>query len=260
MDDVAGVLLDIDGVLVDDWEPIDGAADAVARLRDAGLPLSFLTNTTTKSQTQVVQALRDAGIDVDDDEVTTAAVATARHLAEHHPGARCLVINDGDGTDDLGDVELVERDAEVVVIGSAGHDAFTWDRCNAALASLLDNGAALVGMHRSLKWRSAGRWQLDGGAYLHAFEAAAGVAATVLGKPAAAVFTGTADQLGVPPEACVMVGDSVVGDVLAAQDAGLRGVLVRTGGYREQDVEDADGEPDEVIDSIVDLPALLEVG
>lgn len=256
---VQGVLLDIDGVLVDDWEPIDGAAEAVTRLRDAGLPLALLTNTTTRRRAAVVTALREAGIEVDEDEVVTAATATARHLAEHHAGARCLVLNDGAGTADLGDVELVDDEADVVVVGSAGPGAFAWDRCNAALASLLDGGAALVGMHRSLKWRSAGRWQLDGGAYLRAFEEAAGVEATVLGKPSAAVFTTTAEALGVAPADCVMVGDSVRGDVLAAQAAGLRGVLVRTGGYREQDVADADGDPDAVVDSIAEVPDLLGV-
>lgn len=252
------VLLDIDGVLVDDWTAIEGAADAVARLRDAGFPLGFLTNTTTRRRGGVVQALRRAGIEVDEGEVTTAAIATGRHLASAHAGARCMVLNDGEGTQDLGDVELVDEDADVVVVGSAGPGAFAWERCNAALASLL-GGADLVGMHRSLKWRSAGRWQLDGGAYLRAFEEAAGVEATVLGKPDAAIFLQVAGELGVEPVQCVMVGDSVIGDVLAAQAAGLRGVLVRTGGFREADVAAADGEPDAIIDAITDLPALLGV-
>ncbi len=258
MEDVEGVLLDIDGVLVDGWQLIDGADDAVRALRRAGLPVAFLTNTTTRSQAQVVEALRDAGIDVSPDEVTTAAVATGRYLAATHPGARCLVLNDGDGTEDLGDVELVDEDADVVVVGSAGPGAFSWDRCNAALSSLLD-GAALVGMHRSLKWRTAGVWQLDGGAYLRAFEEASGLEATVLGKPAEAVFTSTCEALGVEPADAVMVGDSVTGDVLAAQAAGLRGVLVRTGGFRQADVEAADGEPDVVLDDVTALPDLLGV-
>lgn len=258
VDDVAAVLLDIDGVLVDDWRPIAGAPEAVAGLRAAGLPLAFLTNTTTRSRDGVVAALRDAGIEVAPAEVTTAAVATARHLAEVHAGDRCLVLNHGEGTADLGDVDLVDEHADVVVVGSAGPDAFAWDRCNAALSSLLD-GAALVGMHRSLKWRSAGRWRLDGGAYLRALEEAAGVEATVLGKPAPAVFVQVCRELDTEPARCVMVGDSIGGDVLAARAAGLRGVLVRTGGYRAADVAAADGEPDATIDSVRDLPGLLGI-
>lgn len=258
MVDVEAVLLDIDGVLVDAWRPIEGAAAAVGRLRDAGLAVAFLTNTTTRSRAGVLDALRRAGIEASTEEVTTAAVATARHLAERHAGARCLVLNDGDGIDDLGPIELVDEAADVVVVGSAGEGTFAWGRCNAALASLLE-GAALVGMHRSLKWRSAGRWQLDGGAYLRALEEASGLEATVLGKPSRLVFEGVCAELGVPCDRAAMVGDSITGDVLAAQSAGLVGVLVRTGGFRREDVERADGTPDHVVDSIRDVPALLGV-
>lgn len=259
MVEVEAVLLDIDGVLVDSWQPIDGAAAAVRRLRAAGLAVAFLTNTTTRSRAGVVDALRDAGIEVATDEVTTAAVATARHLAEQHAGARCLVLNDGDGVEDLGPIDLVDEHADVVVVGSAGPGTFAWHRCNAALSSLLD-GAALVGMHRSSKWRSAGRWQLDGGAYLRAFEEASGQEATVLGKPSPLVFEGVCAELGVAVDRAAMIGDSVTGDVLAAQAAGLVGVLVRTGGYRAADVERAAGVPDHVVDSIRDVPGRLGVG
>jgi ribonucleotide monophosphatase NagD (HAD superfamily) len=54
-----------------------------------------------------------------------------------------------------------------------------------------------------------------------------------------------------------MVGDDVVADVLAAQAIGLTGVLVKTGKFREQDLERADGRPDHVIESVAELPDLL---
>lgn len=255
--DVDGIVLDIDGVLVDDWQALPGAVDAVARLRASGRPVTFLTNTTSRSRAEIATALRAAGIAVDDDEVTTAAVVTARHLAAHHDGARCLVLNEGGGTRDLAGVTMVTEDPDVVVVGSPGPGAFTWEHLCTALEAL-HGGAALVGMHRNLKWSRAGAWLLDGGAYLAALEEASGVAATVIGKPAATVFRESAARLGTDPARTVMVGDSVDSDVLAAMQAGLRGVLVRTGGFREADLAAVDGEPDAVIDSIVDLPDLLD--
>ena len=45
-----GVLLDLDGVLYVGREPLTGAARALARLREAGLPLGFVTNTTRRSR------------------------------------------------------------------------------------------------------------------------------------------------------------------------------------------------------------------
>jgi ribonucleotide monophosphatase NagD (HAD superfamily) len=54
-----------------------------------------------------------------------------------------------------------------------------------------------------------------------------------------------------------MVGDDVENDVLAAQAAGVTGVLVRTGKFREDQLARASGTPDLVVDSIRDLPGLL---
>ena len=46
---MAGILLDVDGVLHVSGQPIPGAAEAVARLREAGHRLRFVTNNTTRS-------------------------------------------------------------------------------------------------------------------------------------------------------------------------------------------------------------------
>jgi ribonucleotide monophosphatase NagD (HAD superfamily) len=54
-----------------------------------------------------------------------------------------------------------------------------------------------------------------------------------------------------------MVGDDVESDVGGALDAGLTGILVRTGKYREDAVRSAGIEPTATVDSIADVPALL---
>jgi ribonucleotide monophosphatase NagD (HAD superfamily) len=52
-----------------------------------------------------------------------------------------------------------------------------------------------------------------------------------------------------------MVGDDIANDVVAAQDVGMIGVLVRTGKFREDDL--AAARPDHVLETVGDLPALL---
>jgi ribonucleotide monophosphatase NagD (HAD superfamily) len=60
-----------------------------------------------------------------------------------------------------------------------------------------------------------------------------------------------------PASEVVMIGDDVRSDVKGAQDAGLSGVLVRTGKFQLRDL-DRGVEPDEVLDSIADVPAWWE--
>jgi ribonucleotide monophosphatase NagD (HAD superfamily) len=53
------------------------------------------------------------------------------------------------------------------------------------------------------------------------------------------------------------VGDDLEADVGGAQAAGMKGILVRTGKFREGDLEASPVRPDAVVASLADLPALL---
>lgn len=255
--DVDGLLLDIDGVLSVSWEPIDGAVATLRWLRDHRVPFRLITNTTTHTRDALAATLRSAGFAVDADDVITAVVATASYLRNAHPEARVFLLSDGDARDDLQGITLVGRDdpADVVVVGGASGD-FTYATINHIFRLLMD-GAALVGMHRNMFWRTAGGLELDGGAYIAGLEEATGVRAMICGKPAPAYFEAALELLGIPPSRVAMVGDDVVNDVLAAQAIGLTGVLVRTGKFRDADLQRDDGTPNHVIESFAALPAIL---
>ncbi len=253
---VEGVFLDIDGVLTVSWEPLPGAVETVAWLRRSGVPYLLVTNTTTPGRRGLADLVRRAGFDVDPAEIVTAAVATATYLRSEHPGARCLLLGEPDLEDDFEGVEFVQEDADVVVVAGAD-EAFTWSNLNRAL-QMLRSGAALVAMHRNLTWMTAEGLKLDAGAYLVGLEEAAGVRATVIGKPNADFFRQALTVLGVDAPKVAMVGDDVENDVIAAQRVGLTGVLVRTGKFDAGQVRAASAAPDHLIDSVRDLPRLLE--
>lgn len=256
MGPVEGLVVDIDGVLTVSWEPLPGAAEALARLRRSGLGLAFATNTTSVTRAEVADRLSDAGMEVAAAEIVTAPAATATYLRDRHPGARVLLVSEGDLTDDLAGIDLVAGPpVDVVVIGGAG-PSFGYEALDTAFGQL-SAGAPLVAMHRNLTWRTKAGLQLDSGGFVTALEEAAGVEATVIGKPSPSFFAAALDIVGVEADRAAMVGDDVRNDVLAAQAAGLEGILVRTGKYRPADLEDLPGEPDVVADSFADLPELL---
>lgn len=253
---IDGLLLDIDGVLAVSWAPLPGAVDAMRRLREAGVPFRMITNTTTKTRADLAGTLKDAGFDVGGEEIVTAVVATTAYLRETHPGKKVFVLSDGDATEDLAGVELTSvEDAEVIVIGGAC-DEFTYATMNEIFRRLMD-GAALVGMHRNLFWKTSQGWELDGGAYIAGLEEAADTKATICGKPEKAYFDAALAMLGVSADRAAMVGDDIVNDILGAQASGLTGILVRTGKYREGDEDREAGRPDHVLSSFADVPAFL---
>jgi ribonucleotide monophosphatase NagD (HAD superfamily) len=117
-----------------------------------------------------------------------------------------------------------------------------------------------VAFHRNLYWRTDEGLSLDTGALLLGLEQAADAEATIVGKPSAAFFAAALRAAGVSADQAVMVGDDLEADVLGAQAAGITGVLVRTGKFRESDEQGAHGErPRHVLDSVADLPGLLGI-
>jgi HAD superfamily hydrolase (TIGR01458 family) len=259
MDTVAGVLIDIDGVLTVSWTPLPGAVEAVTAIREAGLPLALVTNTTSRTRRRIADTLTAAGFPIGAQDVLTAPAATAAHLREHRPDAACLLLNSGDVDEDLEGVRLVhgpDARPDVVVVGGAGPE-FDYAALNDVFGHL-QRGAELLAMHRNLFWRTDAGLQLDSGAFLLGLEQAADTEAVVLGKPAAEFFAAALRSLDVTAAETMMVGDDVESDVLGAQAHGLTGVLVRTGKFRPDAEDGIDGHrPQHVVDSIADVPGLL---
>ncbi|MDE1687781.1 HAD-IIA family hydrolase [Streptomyces neyagawaensis] len=272
MTEKRAVLVDIDGVLTVSWKPLPGAVGALREIRGAGLGVALVTNTTSRTRASIAGVLTGAGFPVTADDILTAPTVTAAYLARHCPGARCALLNSGDDIrEDLTGVRLTgdddtdvaadgdgDRGVDVVIVGGAG-PGFDYAALNRAFGRL-QRGARLVAMHRNLYWRTDEGLQLDSGAFLVGLERAARTEAEITGKPSAAFFEAALAHLGVAAGDALMVGDDIESDVLAAQRAGITGVLVRTGKYLPETHRAASGSPDHVVDSFADLPALLGLG
>lgn len=232
---IDGVLLDLSGVLHVGTKALPRAVTALQRLRNSGLPLRFVTNTTRSTRGVVGQAMRRLGFDIDDEEIFTAPRAGRAYIDAH--GLRpLLIIHPGVEQEFAG---VAQQQPNAVLVGDAG-EAFDYRHLNRAFRLLME-GAPLLALGRNRYFRDDDGFNLDAGPFVAALEYAADVRATVLGKPAVEFYHSAVDALGCPPERVVMVGDDVDADVLGAAAAGLRGILVRTGKYRASDEVALDG-------------------
>ena len=148
-------------------------------------------------------------------------------------------------------------DAQAVIVGDLG-DAFGYDVLNRAFRQVMD-GAELIALQKNRYWLRADGLSLDVGPFVAALEYATGREAYVVGKPARAFFDEILRGLGVAADAAAMVGDDVESDIGGAMRAGLAGILVRTGKYREGAAWLAGVEPTATVDSIADVPSLLDL-
>ena len=235
-----------------------GGAEAVNRLREDGHRLRFVTNSTTQPRAALAEELRAIGIELEDEELQTTPRAAAAALA----GRRVLALTMHAIVGEFEGVELVGEDAEAVLVGGADETPETnlvFSFMNLARAfSELEMGADLYCLHRNRWWQTKHGPLLDAGALVAGLEYAAGIEATVLGKPSPAYFGAACEALDADPELTWMVGDDVEADIAGAQRFGMRTILVRTGKFRPDVVENTDVRPDGIVSSLAHLPDWLE--
>lgn len=253
---IAGVCLDIEGVLLQEGRALPGAAEAVEATRAAGLPLRCLTNTTTTARAVVLARLNEAGIGVDKAEVLTPAAGAAGFL-ETQGITRVHLAAAPELARDFASFDLCDTDAGAVVMGDL-HRGFDWDRLN-GLYRMLDAGAVLIALHKNRYCRRGAENGLDLGPFVAALEYASGQMARVFGKPSGDFFASAVGGMGLEADKVVMVGDDIEADIGGALAAGLKAVQVRTGKYTPRDEEEGRPVPDARIASIADLPALLDL-
>jgi 4-nitrophenyl phosphatase len=240
-------LLDLDGVVWLGERPIDGAADAVARLRRAGERVIFATNNSWARVADQESKLDGMGIPAAGDVVTSAMAAAT--LVE--PGERVLV-SGGPGVVEAvarrGGDPVREGDADAVIVGF--HRDFDYERLRLAMTAVR-HGARLIATNDDATYPTPEGPIPGGGALAAAVAYASGATATVAGKPhrpMADLVRAIAGGEG------TVVGDRPETDGAFAAELGYRFALVLTGVTSEADLP-VNPEPAVVAASLADLVA-----
>ncbi|MGH2949145.1 MAG: HAD-IIA family hydrolase [Solirubrobacteraceae bacterium] len=249
------VLLDLDGCLWVGDEACEGAAEAVAALREAGASLLFLTNDVRHSPEDFVRKLWRLGFKASLAEVVTVGAALQFQLAGRRHGSAFVVGSQAlvDHVAEAG-LRILNRTpfatrADIVVVG--GHEGFDFSELRTAAQAVL-RGAELIGATRDATFPMPdGPWP-GTGAVLAAIEAATGRRASlIVGKPEPAMYEAARDRLG--PGRVLAVGDLLDVDVAGARRAGMDSALVLSGGTTREEADGADPKPTITADSLAAL-------
>jgi len=217
-------VLDLDGVVWLAGTAIDGSAEAVRRLHDAGETVAFLTNNSGPTLSDYVTMLGRVGIQADASELVTSAQAAASLL---EPGSRAAVVGGPGLTEALEArgvtlVPAADSPAAVVVGRSLRLD---FDSL-AAAASAIRAGARFVATNTDATFPTPHGLEPGAGALVAYLEVGSGKSAEVAGKPNQAAGDLLRQRFGHPD---LVVGDRPDTDGRFAQLLGAPFALVLSG-------------------------------
>ncbi|ACQ81094.1 HAD-superfamily hydrolase, subfamily IIA [Beutenbergia cavernae DSM 12333] len=258
---VRAVVCDLDGTVYLGGTPIPGSPEAIARLREGGVRVLFVSNNPTRTASDYADRLSGMSIPTRPDDVLTSGGVTARWLAAEHPDARVYVIGEQSLVGELlaAGVRLASDDdaPDADIVLAAFDRTFTYTKWERAHQALL-RGALFVATNPDAACPVDG-----GGTIPDCAGVTAGLTATtgraldvVVGKPSAIMAAAILGVTGTRASETLAVGDRVATDVELATANGFAGALVLSG---VTTAEQAAALPDDVavLGSLADLPAHL---
>jgi NagD protein len=245
-------LMDMDGVLVREEQPIPGADRFLARLRELGTPFLLLTNNSTYTRRDLVARLAAAGLEVPEEAIWTSALATARFLEDQRPEGSAFVIGEAGLTTALHDAgyTLTDRDPDYVVLGETR--TYSFERITRAIRLIAD-GARFIATNPDPTGPSNEGPVPATGSVAALISRATGVEPYYVGKPNPLMMRSALNAIDAHSETAAMIGDRMDTDVVSGLEAGMETILVLTGVTSREDAERYPYRASKIVESVADL-------
>ena len=245
---IKGILLDIGGVLYEGENIIEGAIEALSKLREK-YKIRFLSNTSRISPKNLYEKLKNMGFEINEKEIFTALSAAKLFLENEQSNA--FVLGTNEAKEYFNDLK---GEIKYVLVCDA-YKNFTYDNLNTAFR-YLEKEAGFIATNKNRYFKDTDGLSLDAGGFVKCLEFASGKEAKILGKPNCEFFSLAINDMGLNKNEVIMVGDDITSDITGAKACFLKTCLVKTGKFKKEDLIKT--KPDFLIDSIAKLPELLE--
>ncbi len=252
LDKYTAFILDIDGVLVRNRDPVPGAVDGVQALARRG-SVVLLTNNSTADRRTVAERLSALGFPLTEAQIVTSAYVAAHDLAERFGTQRVWPVGEEGLVRELAAAghQLADpKDAQWVIAGMDRH--LTYKKLAHTLEAFLA-GARFLATNRDATFPVESGQLPGAGAVVGALEGMGFPPEAVVGKPTPAAFRAALSVAGAGPEQALMVGDRLETDIAGAAEVGMDTALVLTGVTSTADVARRGIRPTWIAASLGDL-------
>ncbi|MCU4719229.1 HAD-IIA family hydrolase [Halapricum hydrolyticum] len=254
----AGAVVDLDGTVYLDGDPIDGALEGLERLTSLPEGVWFVSNNPSHSPSEYVDRLDDIGIETRADRILSSGVVTTQYLADAHAGDVVFVV----GSDGLrrqlrnAGVALCETPGAADVLLASWTTEFSYDDLVDAIR-VLEDDVPFYGTDPDRTFPGDDGRPIPGsGAIIRSVaETAERDPDRIFGKPSDTMVEAIRERITGSPGEYLVIGDRLETDVALGERAGMTTVRVRTGtdGNSSGDVT-----PDYVLESLGDIETVLD--
>jgi NagD protein len=212
----------------------------------------FLTNSSERSPRELHEKMIRLGMQVDEVNFYTSALATAEFLARQCPGGSAFVIGEAGLTNALYDAGFSMNDTnpDYVVVGETRN--YNYERLERAV-HLVRNGAKLIGTNPDLTDPTENGVVPATGALIAPIELATGSKAYFVGKPNPLMMRHALKRLGCRREETAIVGDRMDTDIIAGIESEIETVLVLSGVTSREDLDRFAYRPRYILEGVGDI-------
>jgi HAD superfamily hydrolase (TIGR01450 family) len=253
-------VFDLDGTVYLGDGLLPGVAATIGALREARVPIRFVSNNPTRDPEQYAAKLTALGLPTHVGDITNTVVTTVNWLRTHHPDAVLFPIAEAPviGALERAGFRLSDDPAEIDVVIASYDRTFDYRKLQIAFDALWFHKRAILVQTNPDRYCPfpGGRGEPDCAAITAAIEACSGVRCSAsFGKPSPIMIEAALAGLGVPASRALMVGDRLATDIAMGRAAGMPTALVLTGDSTLADAAAApeDARPDYVLNGLADL-------
>ncbi len=249
-------VFDMDGVLYCGQNPIANSPQVLEVLRQTGKTVYFFTNNPSISPLGYTKRLRKLGIESHVQEFITSPMATVSLVKEKMSSEKwktVFVAGSEYLKEEMGKTGLLRLEGEsaymsdVVVIGS--YSGFSVEEIKTASIAI-GNGAGFVGTNADPFYLCEHGHAPATGSLLAAVEASSGKKPLTAGKPQRYMYDLLEEKWKGLQKRILVIGDSILTDVIGAKKAGYATALVLTGITKRSDLENTFVQADFVLEDI----------
>jgi len=230
--------IDVQGTLIEDnsKQPIRGAVAFIDQLNTSNTPYMVITNSTKLPSNEFLAYLNSIGLAIPKDHYLDPLMVLASHIK---PNEKIAAYGSKAFLDVLAGMgytlDYTQPDCVLIAI----KEDFNADEY-AQMIEFILTGARLIGMHETSLYVKNNKRYPGVGAVLKMLEFATSCSYTVVGKPSKPFFDEALSRMGqqrqnVRFEEISIISDDMSGDLIGAQELGMKGLFVLSGKYRNKD-------------------------